>query len=133
MAMIDYTNLKPHPFLEVVPLMWHRDYKDLVEDIREVGIKYPIVLHEGMILDGRSRYRAAQEIGLTLSDRHFVEFCNFVAEGTDPAYYACWANNFESVSHGAQWLHNKKHTPNRHFVFKPRRRIRYSPWRRGAY
>lgn len=48
-----------HPLADVFPLMEGQEYRDLVEDIRERGLLDPIVLHEGSILDGRNRYRAA--------------------------------------------------------------------------
>ncbi|WP_439392369.1 MT-A70 family methyltransferase [Bradyrhizobium sp. PMVTL-01] len=41
------------------------EFEHLVEDIREHGIRDPITLHEGQVLDGCNRYRALVEIAKT--------------------------------------------------------------------
>ena len=40
------------------------DYAELKEDIRLHGVKVPILVHGGQILDGRHRYRACRELGV---------------------------------------------------------------------
>ena len=52
------TDLEFHPLANVFPLLEGADFRELVEDIREHGLREPIVVHEGMILDGRNRFRA---------------------------------------------------------------------------
>jgi hypothetical protein len=40
------------------------DYKALKEDIRQYGLKNPIWIYEGQVLDGRNRSRACDELGI---------------------------------------------------------------------
>ena len=40
------------------------DFAALVEDIRVHGVKIPILVHGGHILDGRHRYLACRELGI---------------------------------------------------------------------
>jgi ParB-like chromosome segregation protein Spo0J len=47
------------------------EYEALVADIKKNGLLGVIVLHEGMILDGRHRYRACLEAGV---EPHFVDY-----------------------------------------------------------
>jgi hypothetical protein len=56
--------LEFHPLANLFPLIEGRDFDELVADIREHGVREQIVLHEGRILDGRNRYRAAMHLGL---------------------------------------------------------------------
>jgi ParB-like chromosome segregation protein Spo0J len=50
--------LRAHPIAELVPSMTADHYSALVQDIREQGLRTPIVMYEGMVLDGRHRARA---------------------------------------------------------------------------
>ena len=49
-----------HELANEHPLMEGDEFDNLVEDIRKHGILDPIMLYQGMILDGRNRYRAAK-------------------------------------------------------------------------
>jgi ParB-like chromosome segregation protein Spo0J len=55
--------LTPHPVATLFPDLSARDYAALREDIRLHGVKVPILVHGGEILDGRHRYRACRELG----------------------------------------------------------------------
>jgi len=54
-----------HPVANVFPLLEGDQFTALVEDIQTNGLHDSIVLHDGRIVDGRNRYRACQESGVT--------------------------------------------------------------------
>jgi hypothetical protein len=56
-----------HEVCETFPLLDGQEFDDLVEDIRKHGLKVPPVLHEGKILDGRNRIRAAEKAGIAVT------------------------------------------------------------------
>lgn len=56
--------LTAHPAADLFPAMAPADFDALVADIREHGQLEPIAIHDGMILDGRHRYRACRQLGL---------------------------------------------------------------------
>jgi len=59
------TEYADHPFASIFPMMAPDEYGALREDIRAHGLREPIWLFEGQILDGRNRYRACQDVGVT--------------------------------------------------------------------
>src|SRR5689334_15954433 len=77
-----------HPLAEIFPLIEKEGFDALVEDIRTRGIIHPIVLHDGKILDGRNRYRAAKRAEHQFTDRDFV----LLRPGLDPEAFAYSAN-----------------------------------------
>ena len=74
----------PHPAADIFPEMPQEEFEKLKDDIAENGLHQDIVLYEGQILDGRHRYRACQEIGLTPSFEYH--------DGDDPFGYVVSAN-----------------------------------------
>jgi hypothetical protein len=57
--------LVSHAFAELVPGgLTEDEHAALVEDVRENGVRCPIALYQGKILDGRARYRAAKDAGV---------------------------------------------------------------------
>lgn len=63
--------LKPHEFAELMPRPSGGDYNALKKDIAKHGVKVPIVLFGGKILDGLSRYRASRDLGVACRTQRF--------------------------------------------------------------
>ena len=53
-----------HPLAGIFPLIDGKPYQDLMADILKHGVREPVWLFEGKILDGRNRYRAAVAMGV---------------------------------------------------------------------
>ena len=60
-----------HPLCTLFPRVEGVEFDALVSDIRANGLRQPIVLHGGMILDGGNRYRACQKAGV---EPEFIDF-----------------------------------------------------------
>jgi N6-adenosine-specific RNA methylase IME4 len=55
-----------HDVASIFPLMGEAELQRLADDIRENGLREPIMLHpDGSILDGRNRWRACELAGIT--------------------------------------------------------------------
>lgn len=54
--------MKPHPISEIFPLIEGKEFDAFVEDIRKHGMRQPLVMYQGKILDGRNRWRACQAL-----------------------------------------------------------------------
>jgi N6-adenosine-specific RNA methylase IME4 len=73
-----------HPLANIFPLVEGTEFAELADDIRTHGLRKPVVLFEGRILDGRNRYRAC-----LASD---IE-CRFETyQGDDPVAYVVSLN-----------------------------------------
>jgi hypothetical protein len=60
-----------HPLCTLFPRLGAAEFAALCADIGTNGLRSPIVLHEGLILDGGNRYRACLEAGV---EPTFTEF-----------------------------------------------------------
>jgi len=62
--------LPAHPVAAIFPEMSGPPFAELVADIKQNGLREPVLLHpDGSILDGRNRYRACLEAGVEPSFR----------------------------------------------------------------
>lgn len=77
------------PIANIFPLMEGQEFDALVEDIKANGLREPITLYEGKILDGRNRYRAVLQAGhqYRLKDQDFKPYT-----GTKPLEFVISAN-----------------------------------------
>lgn len=69
--MNDIAELQPHPASQLWPMLKEPDLQELADDIAERGQLVPIVLCEGMILDGRNRYKAC---GIAGVEPEYIQF-----------------------------------------------------------
>lgn len=65
------TRPAPHPICLLIPSADEDELQDLTDDIRAHGLIDPIVLFEGMILDGRNRAAACEHAGVAPRYVHF--------------------------------------------------------------
>jgi len=56
--------LKQHPLSAAFPAMSADDFAALMEDIEANGQREPVIVFDGMVLDGWHRYRACTELGV---------------------------------------------------------------------
>ena len=70
-AVLQMSEYDFHPIAGIFPLIEGQELKQLVEDVCTHGVREPVWLYEGKILDGRNRYKAAQEVGAQIQTREF--------------------------------------------------------------
>ena len=66
------SNMEFHPLAAIFPLIEGADYDALVEDIAANGLRERIVIYDGMVLDGRNRYRACVDAGVPRQFKEYV-------------------------------------------------------------
>ena len=86
--------LKRHPLSAAFPDMPADEFAALVDDIQENGLLQPVVLFDGMVLDGWHRYRASIEAGV---EPAFDEF-----DGSDPVAFVLSLNMHRRHLTGSQ-------------------------------
>lgn len=73
-----------HPLCTFFPRMDGKDFDSLKADIKANGQAHPIILFQGMILDGGNRYRALTELGIAPIFQDY--------EGEDPTGFVLSSN-----------------------------------------
>ena len=69
-----HANLVAHPLANTDRMMTDAEFEGLKASIKANGIREPIKLFEGKILDGRNRHKAALAVGHKFVPANFVEF-----------------------------------------------------------
>lgn len=80
-----YHIYETHPAAELFPMMPEKEIKELADDIRINGLREPVTMYEGKVLDGRNRIKACEIAGVEPS---FLEF----PPDQSPARYVCSKN-----------------------------------------
>src|SRR5258708_1494912 len=78
-----------HPAADIFPLMSGTEFDELVGDIKANGLKEPVVLYDGKLLDGRNRARACNAAGIPVSMEEHQEGCARIG---DPFAYVVSKN-----------------------------------------
>lgn len=78
-----------HPLANIFPWLEGAANDALREDIRQNGVREPIVFLDGAILDGRNRYQCARDLGIAYPRR---EFGSDPLDGTDPLAFVISLN-----------------------------------------
>lgn len=77
--------LKQHPLSAAFPAMGAEDFAALVQDIKANGQREPVIVFEGMVLDGWHRYSACVNLGIEAERFTF-------GEGKDPVSFVLSQN-----------------------------------------
>lgn len=70
-AVLQMTDYDFHPIAGIFPMIEGQDFAQLVADVKAHGVREPVWLYEGKILDGRNRYMAAKKAGAHIQTREF--------------------------------------------------------------
>lgn len=73
-----------HPLANIFPLIEGQAFSDLCADVLKHGIREPVWVFEGQILDGRNRWRAANAMSVDCPVREY--------EGAEPAAFVVSLN-----------------------------------------
>ena len=85
---IDYDDLKFHPLSEIFPLIEGDEFDGFVDGFKKHGLLQQIVLQQGMILEGRNRYRAGKALCYKFTAKDFTE----LPPGKNPYEFVLVAN-----------------------------------------
>jgi len=69
MNSIDWRHLEAHPYADIFPRLDGDALRGLIDDIVRHGLREPVTLYRGKVLDGRNRLAACREAGVTPSFR----------------------------------------------------------------
>lgn len=73
-----------HPIANIFPLIEGQAFQDLMADVLKHGVREPVWVYEGKILDGRNRYRAAKTMRVACPMQEYT--------GNDPTAFVVSLN-----------------------------------------
>lgn len=73
-----------HPLANIFPLIEGPEFEELVADIQAHGVREPVWIYDGQIIDGRNRYRASASAGVDCPMRAY--------DGDDPVSFVISLN-----------------------------------------
>jgi N6-adenosine-specific RNA methylase IME4 len=76
--------LEVHPIANIFPPMGEAEFSALVKDIEQHGLREPIWLYQGRVIDGRHRLKACQSLG--------IEPGTHIYDGIDPVAFVVSLN-----------------------------------------
>ena len=68
-----------HPIANVFPMMSNDEFKALKADIKEHGLREPIVFWKNMLVDGRNRLKACEDLGIEADESELMDETDPVA------------------------------------------------------
>lgn len=82
--MTTYAGYEAHPAAELFPMMPPDELAALAADIEANGLRLPIVMHKGLVLDGRNRLLACEKAGQEIRTQEY--------HGEDPSAFVASTN-----------------------------------------
>ena len=64
-------DIDAHPYAKMFPKMATAEFEELKRDIKMNGLRQPIVMHQGLILDGRHRFAACSDLDIEAAQEDF--------------------------------------------------------------
>jgi len=62
--MTHYEDFSIHPLADAFPLIEGKEFDELCQSIEDDGLREPIVMQDGVLIDGRNRLRACLHVGV---------------------------------------------------------------------
>lgn len=64
MNALNWRHLRAHPYADIFPRLEGESLRGLIDDITQHGLREPITIYKGQVLDGRNRLAACREAGI---------------------------------------------------------------------
>jgi hypothetical protein len=85
-------HLPVHPAADLFPLMSEDELRELGENIKANGMLSPIILHQGMLLDGRNRLDAMESVDIKFDWKDVPRCSGGLYDEVDPYDFVVSAN-----------------------------------------